>query len=132
MMSAVISGQIIMQKLLISLIAIASLTLSGCSLDMLTIYKIDVQQGNALSQEDIDRIQQGMNKRQVEFLLGQPLLSDPFRRDRWDYVFYFKPGYGDPHRARLTLWFENDQLVRKEQQGEFEMPDDIAKIEKDR
>ena len=132
MMTPVISGQIIMRKLLISFIAIASLTLSGCSIDMLTVYKIDVQQGNALDQEDIDRVSEGMNKRQVEFLLGQPLLSDPFRRDRWDYVFYFKPGYGDPHKARLTLWFEGDQLVRMEQQGKFEMPDDIAKIEKDR
>ena len=132
MITPVISSQIIMQKLLISLIAIASLTLSACSFDMLTIYKIDVQQGNALSQEDIDRIKEGMNKRQVKFLLGEPLLSDPFHRNRWDYVFYFKPGYGDPHKARLTLTFEGDQLVRKEQEGIFEMPDDIAKIEKDR
>ena len=132
MMTAVHSGQIIMRKLLISLITFASLFVSGCSLDMLTVYKIDVQQGNALSQEDIDRVKEGMNKRQVQFLLGQPLLSDPFHRDRWDYVFYFKPGYGDPLKARLTLWFEEDRLVRMDQQGNFEMPDDLAEIEKDR
>ena len=121
-----------MRKLLISLITFASLFLGGCSLDMLTVYKIDVQQGNALDQEDIDRVKEGMNKRQVEFLLGQPILSDPFHQNRWDYVFFFKPGYGDPHKARLTLWFEGDQVVRMEQEGTFEMPDDIAKIEKDR
>jgi outer membrane protein assembly factor BamE len=119
-----------MQKLLIYLIVFASLSLSGCSLDMLTIYKIDVQQGNALDQADIDRIRPGMDKRQVEFVLGKPLLTDPFHADRWDYVFFYKPGYTDPSRARFTLWFEDNKVARMEQNGMFEDPDRILEQSK--
>jgi outer membrane protein assembly factor BamE len=121
-----------MQKLLISLITFASLSISACSIDQFRVYKIDVQQGNALEQEDVDRIKTGMNKRQVEFLLGSPMLIDPFREDRWDYVFYFKPGYGKPEKARLTLWFDGDQITRIEQDGTFEMPAQIMKEAKGR
>jgi outer membrane protein assembly factor BamE len=116
-----------MQKLLISLITLASLSISACSIDQLRVYKIDVQQGNALEQQDVERIRTGMTKRQVEFLLGSPMLIDPFREDRWDYVFYFKPGYGKPHKAKLTLWFEGDQVSRIDQNGTFELPDQAAR-----
>lgn len=119
-----------MQKLLISLITFASLSITGCSIDQLRVYKINVQQGNALEQKDVQRIKTGMNKRQVEFLLGSPMLIDPFREDRWDYVFYFKPGYGKPQKARLTLWFDNDQIKRIDQKGEFKIPDQIMEEEK--
>jgi len=112
-----------MQKLLISLITFASLSISACSIDQLRVYKIDIQQGNALEQQDVDRIRTGMTKRQVEFLLGSPMLIDPFREDRWDYVFYFKPGYGKPHKAKLTLWFDDDQVTKIDQAGDFEIPD---------
>jgi len=119
-----------MQKLLISLITFASLSITGCSIDQLRVYKINVQQGNALEQKDIQRVKMGMNKRQVEFLLGSPMLIDPFREDRWDYVFYFKPGYGKAQKARLTLWFDNDQITRIDQKGKFKIPDQIMEEEK--
>jgi len=119
-----------MQKLLISLITFASLSITGCSIDQLRVYKINVQQGNALEQEDVQRVKIGMTRRQVEFLLGSPMLVDPFREDRWDYVFYFKPGYGKPQKATLTLWFDNDHVTRINQKGDFEIPDQIIKEEK--
>jgi len=119
-----------MRKLLISLIMFASLFSSGCSLDMLTIYKIDVQQGNALEQQDVDRIRAGMNKQQVEFVLGKPLLESPFHSDRWDYVFYYKPGYTDPSRARVTIWFEDNLVTKVEQTGDFEDPDKVLEQSK--
>ena len=61
--------------------------LSGCDKGLLTIYKIDVQQGNALLAEDVEKIQVGMDKEQVLFVLGSPLIVDSFHPDRWDYVY---------------------------------------------
>ena len=53
------------------------------------IYKQNIQQGNALEQEDLDELYIGMNKRQVLFVLGSPAIHDPFQQQRWDYVQTF-------------------------------------------
>jgi len=62
------------------------LALSGC------VHRIDIQQGNLLDQEDIDRIAVGMTRVQVRALLGTPMVADPFHEERWDYVYYLKQG----------------------------------------
>ena len=118
-------GMETMQKLLITLGMISSLALGlgGCSMDLFTVYKIDVQQGNALNEKDIARIRPGLTQRQVQFLIGNPLLQDPFHRDRWDYVYYYKPGYGEPQQARLTLFFDQGKVSRIERAGKFVDPD---------
>ena len=59
--------------------------LSAC---FLKPYKIDVQQGNFLDQEMVAKLKPGMTRSQVRFLLGTPLIADPFHPDRWDYVYY--------------------------------------------
>jgi outer membrane protein assembly factor BamE (lipoprotein component of BamABCDE complex) len=79
---------------------------TGCNL----IYKMNIQQGNALEQEDLDQLELGMNKNQVSFLLGTPAVQDPFHQDRWDYVSSFSRRGGDPVRRLVTLEFENDTL----------------------
>ena len=100
-----------MQKLLISLITLASLSMSACSIDQLRVYKIDVQQGNALEQQDVERIRAGMTKRQVIFVMGTPLIRDPFHQDRWDYVYNFQPGGGVRGQERVSVFFVEDALV---------------------
>jgi outer membrane protein assembly factor BamE len=95
---------------MINFISIISLTLflSGCS-----IYKMEVQQGNALSNETVSQLQRGMSKAQVASLLGNPLLQDNFRSNRWDYVYYNVRGRKvSSKKQNLTLLFENDQLVQ--------------------
>lgn len=104
-----------MRELLISIAVLSSLILGGCSL--FTVHRIDVQQGNALPQESLDQLQVGMTPEQVRFILGEPLLRDPFRRDRWDYVYALTPGEGKPERRRLTIWFEADRVVKIEDSG---------------
>lgn len=81
--------------------------LGGCNL----IYKQNIQQGNALEQEDLDELYIGMNRRQVLFVLGTPSIRDPFRPDRWDYVQTFSRRGGDPVQRTVTLRFENDLLT---------------------
>jgi outer membrane protein assembly factor BamE len=75
------------------------------------VYKINVPQGNALTQEVIDQLRPGMDKRQVKFLLGTPLISDPFHNGRWDYFYDMKIAGKQKKRERLTVFFEEEKLV---------------------
>ncbi len=92
-------------------IACCMTALSGCEKGLLTIYKIDVQQGNALKAEDVEKIKLGMNREQVLFVLGSPLIVDSFHPDRWDYVYMLKPGYAQTQRSQLTLIFDRDKVI---------------------
>ncbi len=118
-----------MQKLLISLVCIASLQqLTACSsseervnaptssfLESIPIvHRPDIQQGNIVTQEMVDQLQPGMSRRQVRFLLGTPMLVDVFHQNRWDYVYTLTEGWGDMEKKRLSLYFEADQLVHIE------------------
>lgn len=92
----------------IPLLALAALLcLSGCQL----IYKQNIQQGNALEQEDLDELYVGMNRRQVLFVLGTPSIRDPFHQDRWDYVQTYSRRGGRMVQRTVTLRFENDALA---------------------
>lgn len=88
--------------------------LAGCSSVSIGPHHIDVQQGNALDQENVARLKTGLNRSQVRFLLGTPLIVDPFRNDRWDYVYlYYKAGKLTEQK-RITLFFDGDMLARIE------------------
>lgn len=91
---------------LITIALAALLGLGGCNL----IYKQNVQQGNALEQEDLDELYLGMNRRQVLFVLGTPSVRDPFHQDRWDYVQTYSRRGGPLVQRTVTLRFENDAL----------------------
>jgi outer membrane protein assembly factor BamE len=86
------------------------LALAGCG-----IYRPDVRQGNYIDQTVVGQLRPGMSKEQVQFLLGTPLLVDPFRQDRWDYVYRFQPGAGgEIEQRRVSLFFQGDSLSRIE------------------
>ena len=87
---------------------------SACGL----IYKQNIQQGNALEQEDLDELYIGMNQRQVLFVLGTPSVKDPFNPDRWDYVQTFSRRGSDPVMRTVTLHFENGMLSEIEGQSD--------------
>jgi outer membrane protein assembly factor BamE len=78
------------------------------------VYKMEVQQGNIVTQEMVDSLQPGMSKRQVRFLLGTPLLVDVFHQDRWDYVYTMRRGRQPMERNRVSLHFADAALVRVE------------------
>lgn len=94
-----------MTRTLIALTLTLTVVLSGCQL--FSIHRIDIQQGNALDTETVEQLQVGMTPQQVTFLLGNPLVADSFNPDRWDYVYYLKPGEGERVERRLTVYFEN-------------------------
>ncbi len=98
-----------MQKILISL-ALSTL-LMACA------HKPEIQQGNAVSQEQLGKLTIGMDRRQVRFIMGTPLIQDPFHQNRWDYYYNFTPSKGEATRYGATLFFEDDRLVRIEPYG---------------
>lgn len=115
----------------IALLAVV-LLLSACSTVQnfsLRPYRMNVQQGNFLEARDIDQIQVGMTQSQVRFLIGTPMVSDPFNSDRWDYVFFFKVGATrNEVVTHVTIWFEGDRVVRIDRPMELEdtLPDEVG------
>jgi len=78
------------------------------------VYKIDVNQGNYLSQDVVDKLKVGMTEQQVRQLLGTPLVESPFRKDRWDYVYAFtRQGQVVEHR-NFTVYFAEGKVARWE------------------
>jgi len=75
------------------------------------VYRVDVQQGNLLDQKDIEAVQPGMTRNQVRFLLGTPIAADAFRTDRWDYMYYLRPGKSRKATQRwVIVWFDGDTV----------------------
>jgi outer membrane protein assembly factor BamE len=95
----------------IAVYLLAAMLLASC----ISVYKTDVQQGNLVTQEMVEKLKVGMNRNQVRFVLGTPLLTDPFHSNRWDYYYFLKKG-GDPAAQirRVTVFFEKDQLISVE------------------
>ncbi len=92
-----------------ALIFLAALSLTGCGLP--GVYKLNIQQGNVIEQDMIDKLKPGMTKRQVRFVMGTPLIVDTFTQDRWDYVYTYQPGGGERKQEQVALFFEDDKLT---------------------
>jgi outer membrane protein assembly factor BamE len=103
-------------------LALAAVLLAACatfdryapSWRSLGVYKIDINQGNYLSQDAVDKLKVGMTQPQVKQLLGTPLVTSPFRADRWDYVYeYTRQGQVVEHR-NFTVYFAEGKVTRWE------------------
>jgi outer membrane protein assembly factor BamE len=75
-------------------------------------YRIEIQQGNYVSQDMVAKLKRGMSPEQVRFVLGTPLLTDMFHPNRWDYVFYRERPNKTREERRISVFFENNRLVR--------------------
>ena len=75
------------------------------------VYRLNIPQGNIITQEMVDQLRPGLTKRQVNFILGTPLVKDTFDQDRWDYIYSFQVGGGERVQETLTVFFENNELT---------------------
>jgi outer membrane protein assembly factor BamE len=115
----------------------AALVLGGCAsatapfdtwvpyISQFGVYKIDINQGNYISQDMVDKLKEGQTKQQVRLVLGTPLIASVFRDNRWDYTYEFrKNGRVQTHR-QFTVYFKDDLLARWE--GD-EMPKSVQEL----
>ena len=100
-------------------VAVLAFSVCGCSLSQLKlpelkiprVYKLSVQQGNVITQEMVDRLKPGMTRNQVEFVMGKPVLGDPFNDDQWVYIYTLEvPDYFN-QVFKMVLAFEDDTLA---------------------
>ena len=101
---------------------IGLLGLTGCStlpgvqwlsrFSFISPYKMDIRQGNSLNANKIAQLKLGMTRAQVQFLMGTPLVSDIFHKDRWDYIYNFQHNGKSVETRRLVLYFDQDKLAR--------------------
>jgi outer membrane protein assembly factor BamE len=93
--------------LILTLFLISAAASSGC------VYQAALSQGNLLKQEDLDQVKVGMTRNQVRFLLGTPMIDDPFHEERWDYVYYLKVGRDNATYKRwVSIFFDGDNVSR--------------------
>ncbi|MEJ2297876.1 MAG: outer membrane protein assembly factor BamE [Woeseiaceae bacterium] len=98
--------------ILLALVVVLALG-SGC------VYRANIAQGNLVKEEDLAQLEVGMTRSQVRFLLGTPMVSDPFHHQRWDYVYYLKVGRNDAVAKRwVSVIFEDDVVteIRRDQE----------------
>lgn len=101
------------KSLAIFIMCVALALASGC------VYRANIAQGNLIKQEDLDQAEVGMTRNQIRFLLGTPMVDDPFHQNRWDYVYYLKLGRDDALQKRwVSVFFTADRVseIRKEQE----------------
>lgn len=95
------------------LLLAAMLAATGC------VYRANMSQGNIVIEEDLDQVELDMTRNQVRFLLGTPMVDDPFRSNRWDYVYYVKIGRRDATAKRwVSILFTDDRVseIRRNQE----------------
>ncbi len=105
-----------------TLLFVACAALAGCStvssdgslLGLITPYRMEVVQGNVVTQDMVAQLRPGLSGDQVRTLLGAPLLNDVFHANRWDYVFTIRRQGTAPQQRRVTVFFENDRVARFE------------------
>jgi outer membrane protein assembly factor BamE len=91
---------------------ILALTLSGCT------HRVDIQQGNRITQAEFAQLVPGMSREQVRYLLGTPLLLDPFHADRWDYLFHLTTNQGSRSRYHIVVNFNRDRVTTIQHHGD--------------
>lgn len=94
-------------------IAVLALSVSACSTVDKIVYRIDVPQGNYLEAATVEQLKVGMNAQQVQYLLGTPMLIDPFSNHTWYYVFLQQKAYETPEQHTLVVNFDQRGIVTK-------------------
>jgi outer membrane protein assembly factor BamE len=96
-----------------------SLQRSDSFLGVITPYRIDIVQGNAVTKEQMALVRPGITKVQVRDILGSPLIADPFHAERWDYLFTLRRPGAELQRRSVTLIFEGDRVKTVEAPGDL-------------
>lgn len=104
--------------------------LAACGGNPLAPYRMEIQQGNYITQEAVSQLKPGMTKEQVRFVLGTPLINDIFHENRWDYVFMLTRNRSSPlEERRLTVFFDPKGVLDR-LEGDVVPPTEAAEFRK--
>jgi len=100
----------------------AAVVVTGCQtwktympdIEQIGVYKLDINQGNFITQDMVEKLRVGQTRQQVRIVLGTPLLIDPFHADRWDYVYLYSRNRKIVDQRQFTVYFSEDKLARWE------------------
>jgi outer membrane protein assembly factor BamE len=107
---------------------VLSWVVGGCAwFPSIDVYKLDINQGNYITQDQVDRLKVGQTRQQVKGVVGTPMLADPFHADRWDYAYLFtRQGKTLEHR-QFTVYFVDDKVARWEGDDAPPPPAEVAR-----
>lgn len=101
-------------------LVLTTLAITACSFP--GVYKINVQQGNIVTQQMLDELRPGMTKRQVHFVLGTPIAKNIFSHDYESYIYTYVPAEGEATKQIINVYYQNDQYTHHEGQTIEEHP----------
>lgn len=119
-----------MQKFAFTLLTLTFALIAGCVFP--GVYRIDVQQGNIVEAESLSELRTGMTRRQVHYLLGNPLLRNTFTESEETYYYTMQLEGGEINTQKIQLTYEGDTLSKIDQgpllQPELANPGLVYKI----
>ncbi len=99
------------KKLQLTLLLLVAMLMVGCSGIIPDAYRIDIPQGNLITQEKVEAVEIGMSRQQVQHILGSPLLADTFNQKRWDYFYSVDSQEGTTIHHHITVVFDNGSVI---------------------
>ena len=108
----------------LALILVLFLSLGACKM-----HQIDIQQGNVVTESEVAQLEPGMTRREVRYILGTPLVVDPFHQNRWDYYYSLNRRGKEFEKRRITVVFENDVVSLIEGNFDADTAKDLANDE---
>jgi outer membrane protein assembly factor BamE (lipoprotein component of BamABCDE complex) len=102
----IVTSRVAMRAFIVSFVAALSLSLTGCGL----VYKMEINQGNYVTQDMVDKLKEGQTRQQVRFALGSPVTESVFHADRWDYNFSLERRGSKITSHQLSVLFDGDKL----------------------
>lgn len=98
-----------MSRTLVYLVALGlAVAVSSCALPR--VYKVTIQQGNVITQKMVDDLKPGMTPEQVAFIMGEPVMRNPFDENRWDYVYTLRVPGRVERQITMSLFFTDGVL----------------------
>jgi len=82
-------------------------TLAGCAFP--GVYKLNVQQGNIVTEDMLAQLEPGMSPRQVEYVMGTPVIQNPYQTDseqRLDYIYTLEQRDKITKRYHIRVFFD--------------------------
>lgn len=101
-----------LKNITLSFIILTVCFIQGCSFP--GVFKINVQQGNIITQEMLDTLKPGMTKKQIHFVLGKPVVENLFDESLENYVYTYQKAGGKVEQQTITVFYENDLYTRHE------------------